>query len=104
MKQWIAFMEQRFLPIADKIGSQHHIVSIQNAFMTMMPLMIMGAFATTINSLPIPIFQTFMNELFGGDSWKAFGVGIWNGSFAIIALGISFLISMNQPYLDYLLF
>ena len=95
MKHFMNFMEQKFVPVASKIGAQRHLVAIRDSFMVMMPLMILGALATMINNLPIPIFQTFMNNLFHGEAWKQFGGGIWNGTFAILSVGISFLLAYN---------
>ena len=100
MKSFIAFMEKHFLPVASKVGNQRHLVAIRDAFAYTMPLMIVGAFAVLINNLPIPGFQEFMNGVFSqkmGDSyvWTLLGGNIWNGSFAILSIFISFLVAHN---------
>ena len=95
MKHFMNFMEQKFVPIAAKIGAQRHLVAIRDSFMVMMPLMILGALATMINNLPIPAFQTLMNNIFHGEAWKQFGGGVWNGTFAILSVGISFLLAYH---------
>lgn len=95
MKKFMNFMEQKFVPIAAKIGAQRHLVAIRDSFMVMMPLMILGALAVMINNLPIPFFQNFMNQVFHGEAWKGFGGGIWNATFAILSVCISFLVAYH---------
>lgn len=86
MKKFTEFMEKYFLPIANKLGNQRHLVAIRDAFVISMPLMILGSFGTLINTLPIPAYQNFMNNVFGEDKWTAFGNGLNNGTFGILAL------------------
>lgn len=100
MKSFIAFMEKYFLPIATKVGNQRHLVAIRDAFAYTMPLMILGAFAVLVNNLPIPGFQNLMNHVFSekvGDAyiWTMLGGNIWNGTFAILSILISFLVAYN---------
>lgn len=95
MDGFVKFMEAKFIPVASKIGAQRHLVAIRDSFMVTMPLMILGALAVMINNLPIPIFQDFMNNIFGGEAWKGFGGSVWNGTFAIISVAIAFLVAYN---------
>jgi PTS system cellobiose-specific IIC component len=100
MHGFIAFMEKYFLPTATKIGNQRHLVAIRDAFAYTMPLMILGAFAVLVNNLPIPGFQAMMNSVFSqkvGESyiWTMLGGNIWNGTFAVLAIMIAFLVSYN---------
>lgn len=100
MQKFIDFMEKHFLPIATKIGNQRHLVAIRDAFAVTMPLMILGAFAVLINNLPIPGWTDFMNSVFsekvgGAFIWTKLGGNIWNGTFAVLGLMISFLVAYN---------
>lgn len=63
-------MEEKFVPVASKIGAQRHLVAIRDSFMVTMPLMILGALAVMINNLPIPGYQEFMNGVFGEGVWQ----------------------------------
>ena len=65
MDGFINFMEKYFIPPASKIAAQRHLVAIRDAFIVTMPLMILGSLAILINNLPIPMYQTFMNNTFG---------------------------------------
>ncbi len=69
-----------------------------------MPLMILGAFATLINNLPIPAYINFMNSVFsktvgkGAEKayiWTKFGGNAWSGTFAILSVFIVFLVAYN---------
>lgn len=95
MEKFVGFMERKFIPIASKIGAQRHLVAIRDSFMVSMPLMILGALAVMINNLPIPGFQNIMNSIFGGESWKGFGLAAWNGTFGILSILITFLIGYH---------
>lgn len=100
MDKFIEKLETKLVPIASKLGNQKHLLAIRDAFIVIMPLMIIGAFAVAINNMPIPAFQSFMDKVFpfmNGDQpiWKNLGGNIWSGSFAIISLFMSFLVAYN---------
>lgn len=95
MDSFVVFMEEKFVPVASKIGAQRHLVAIRDSFMVTMPLMILGALAVMINNLPIPGYQEFMNGVFGEGVWQGLGGSIWNGTFAILSVMIAFLLAYN---------
>ena len=45
------FLEEKFVPLAAKIGSQRHLVAIRDAFVVIMPVTIVGAIAVLINNI-----------------------------------------------------
>jgi PTS system cellobiose-specific IIC component len=94
MKNLIKFMDKYFVPIAAKIGSQRHLVAIRDGFVAIMPLILVGSFAVLINGFPWKGFQNFMTGVFG-PSWTSLGGNLWNGSFAIMSLLVSFTIAYN---------
>ncbi len=94
MNNIINFLERRFVPVAGRIGSQRHLVSIRDGFIAIMPLIMAGSIAVLINNFPIPAFQDLMTGIFG-DSWKSFGGNIWNGTFAIMSLILVFTIAYS---------
>lgn len=83
----------KFIEIAGRIGAQRHLVAIRDGFVAIMPLMILGSFATLLNNLPIKAYQSFMESVFGSDAWKGFGGALWNGTFAIVSLLVAFTIA-----------
>lgn len=94
MNKIIQFLEKYFVPIAGKIGSQRHLVAIRDGFVAIMPLILLGSFATLINGLPFEWYQNFMVDVFG-KGWTDLGGNIWKGSFAILSLLVSIGISYN---------
>ena len=56
MDGFVQFMEEKFVPVASKIGAQRHLVAIRDALMVTMPMMILGALAVMFNNLPIDAF------------------------------------------------
>lgn len=95
MNGFIDFMEKHFIPRASKIGAQRHLVAIRDSFIVTMPLMILGSLVLLINNLPIPAYQSFMNNIFGEELWKSFGGNVWNGTFGILSVLIAFLVAHN---------
>ncbi len=93
MNRIIQALEKYFVPVAGKIGAQRHLVAIRDGFVAVMPLILLGSIAVLINNLPIGVFQTFMNSVFG-ETCKGLGGNIWTGSFAII----SFLVAIGVSY------
>ena len=45
------FLEEKFVPLAARIGSQRHLVAIRDAFVVIMPVTIVGAIAVLINNI-----------------------------------------------------
>ncbi|MFC0233273.1 PTS sugar transporter subunit IIC [Vagococcus entomophilus] len=100
MDTFVQWMEKYFMPKASVVAAQRHLVAIRDAFVVTMPLMILGALAVLINSLPIPGFLNLMDKLFpmlvnDAPIWRSFGGNIWNGTFAIFSVLISFLVAYN---------
>lgn len=77
-----------------KINDQRYFYSIRTAFVSTMPIMLAGAYATVINNLPIPPYQDFMAHVFGED-WRLFGQLVFNATMQIITLLVVFSICLN---------
>lgn len=92
MSKVMQLMEEKFMPIAGRIGSQRHLVAVRDGFVAIMPLIIVGSLAILINNFPSEAFQNFMLSLFG-EQWKTVGGNVWNGSFAILGLLVAASIS-----------
>ena len=87
-------MENYFVPIASKIGSQRHLVAIRDGFATLTPVIMAGAFATLFNNLGFEPYQNFMNWLLPA-GWKNFGGDIWTASFGIMSILVVFSVSYH---------
>ena len=94
MNKFFEWMEEHFIPIAAKIGSQRHLVAIRDGFATLTPLIMAGAFATLFNNLGFEFYQNFMNWLLPAN-WKNFGGDIWNASFGLMSILVVFSISYH---------
>lgn len=86
MGKIIQFLEKYFVPIAGRFGSQRHLVAVRDGFVSITPLILVGALAVLINSFPIDAYQQAMAAMFGGDAWKSFGGNLWTGTFAVMSL------------------
>ncbi|MEG0473541.1 MAG: PTS sugar transporter subunit IIC [Solibacillus sp.] len=89
------FLEEKFVPVAARIGNQRHLIAIRDGFIAIMPLTIAGSLAVLVNNLPIEMYQNIMNSIFGDGNWKQFGGNIWNASFAMLSILLAFTIAYN---------
>lgn len=87
-------LENKFVPLASKFGSQRHLLAIRDAFISIMPLAIIGSLSILVNNFPISSYQAYMLSLFGS-KWASFSNYIYSGTFAIMSLLIVFSISYN---------
>lgn len=68
--------------ILRKLNLQKHLYSIRTAYISIMPIMIIGAYAVVINNLPISSYQVFMEGFFG-PHWQDFGALAFNSTIQI---------------------
>lgn len=52
MDKFIAFMEDKIAPVANKLARQKYLQALQNSFMAMIPFFTIGSFALIIISPP----------------------------------------------------
>jgi cellobiose PTS system EIIC component len=79
------FFEEKFLPIASKIGNQRHLLALRDGIMFAMPLMIIGSIFITLAWLEVEKYQNFMASIFG-DNWSAFGDVVYNATLGILTI------------------
>lgn len=98
------FLEEKFVPLAAKIGSQKHLACIRDSFTTMMPLTIAGAvgvlfacigslFAET--GLNMPAVQAGYEGFINSTGLSAVFGAMNSGTISMIAIIISGLLSYN---------
>lgn len=89
MNRFMNWMDEKFVPIAGKIGSQRHLSAIKNGFFGIMPIVLAGSFAVLLNNTlgawiePIGKILTPING------------NVWWGTFAMLALLATFSIAFN---------
>lgn len=104
MEKFIKWMEKHFVPVAAKIGSQRHLVSIRDGFIALMPLVMAGSFAVLLNNVflkadaLIPGWlkldaQTNGYLKFTGKYLVPLMGNIWWGTFAVLSLVLVFTIA-----------
>ncbi|MDD2971157.1 MAG: PTS transporter subunit EIIC [Lachnospiraceae bacterium] len=79
------FIEEKFLPIAARIGNERHLLALRDGIVMVMPLLILGAFAMIIAEFPFQPYLDFMAKIFG-ENWLAFEGVIMNATYNIVAL------------------
>jgi PTS system cellobiose-specific IIC component len=104
MSGFVTFLEEKFVPIAAKIGSQKHLLAIRDAFAGLMPLVLVGALAVLLNNVffvPWSLLAGFI----GGDHpfivWAFANLAplfsiMDSGTLSILALGLVFSVGYNR--------
>lgn len=83
MEKLTSWMEEHFVPIAIKIGSQKHLVAIRDAFISIMPITMAGSVAVLLNALvrvsPLNLVQMALPMHLVGllVSMETFGLEHW---------------------------
>ncbi len=109
MEKLINFLEEKFVPVAQKIGSQRHLAAVRDGFVALMPLVIAGSMAVLLNSVLFKdtagggLIATWFNINAETNAlWAFFGNqlvpimnNIWWGTFAMLALVLSFTIGYS---------
>ncbi|KOP72463.1 PTS lactose transporter subunit IIC [Lysinibacillus sp. FJAT-14745] len=89
------FLEEKFVPVAARVGNQRHLVAIRDGFITIMPLTIVGSLAVLVNNLPIKFYQNALDAIWKHETWTQWGGNVWGATFGIISLLLAFTISYN---------
>lgn len=94
MNGFLNWMEEHFMPFAAKVGNQQHLVAIRDAFISIMPITMVGSIAVLLNVF----FRDLPNTWFGeGNSFVAtmqplinVNGNVYFGSIVILSLAFSF--------------
>ena len=100
MEKFTAFMDKYILPYATKLGAQRHLVAVRDAFIAMIPLTIIGSFATLINNMPFKALSNFLAENTFGQQIKTINGDIWWETRAIMALLLVICVAYNLAKSD----
>ncbi|MDR1131540.1 MAG: PTS transporter subunit EIIC, partial [Oscillospiraceae bacterium] len=79
------FMEEKFIPVAARIGGQRHLLALRDGIVMVMPLLIIGAFSMIIGEFPIEAVTNFLASVFG-ENWNAFEGVIMTATYSIAAI------------------
>ena len=89
------FMDEKFIPLAARIGSQRHLMALRDGIVMIMPLLILGSFAMVIIDFPIQAWIDLMIRT--GWSWDDGGHIniIMDATFGIMSLIATFGVAMS---------
>lgn len=99
MSKIMSMIEEKIMPIAEKVAENKYLLAIRDGFMLTMPLLIIGAISLLFAYLPIPGYEGFMAGLFGED-WSSFFTSISRSSMSVMTIFVIFGIS-NSLSLKY---
>lgn len=79
------FLEEKFMPVAAKVGGQKHVQAVRDGLVLSMPLTIAGSIFLILAFLPISGYDEFMKGIFG-DGWMGKVLYPVRGTFDIMAI------------------
>lgn len=71
MSKKMDLIEEKVMPVADKIANNRFLLAIRDGFALAMPMLIIGAMSCLIANFPIKGFANFMARVFG-PGWTTF--------------------------------
>lgn len=98
MNSLIKLIEDKFVPVASKIGAQKHLLAIRDSFASLMPLIMAGAIAVLLNNVffvPWGLLAKFIGAESSFIVWSNTYIAplfsaIDAGSLSILAMGLCF--------------
>ncbi len=103
MNKFTEFMESHFLPVANKLNTIKGLIAVRDAFMQILPLILVGSIITMVN---VVVFNSggFIGQFLVGiwpniNSAQAVLSPVLTGSMDIMSLFIVFLIARNMSEL-----
>ncbi|HEP1898849.1 TPA: PTS sugar transporter subunit IIC [Kluyvera cryocrescens] len=80
-----SLLEQKMLPLAEKISSNIYLTALKNAFIALIPFLIVGSFFLLLTNFPISGYNEFMTSLLGKGTLDKLNYGI-NASYGLMTL------------------
>ncbi|MGL5541405.1 MAG: PTS sugar transporter subunit IIC [Erysipelotrichaceae bacterium] len=104
MNGLMSFLEEKFIPIAGRIGAQKHLVAIRDSFAALMPLIMAGAIAVLLNNVffvPWSLLANFIGAEHPFIVWANANIAplfstMESGTLSILALGLVFALGYNR--------
>lgn len=78
-------LEKKMLPLAEKISSNIYLTALKNAFIALIPFLIVGSFFLLLTNFPISGYNAFMTSLLGKGTLDKLNYGI-NASYGLMTL------------------
>ena len=89
-----SWMEEKFVTVAAKIGSQKHLVAIRDAFISIMPITMAGSIAVLLNAIVRDLPAKFeLNGITEAFQWLiGINGNVWWGTLATLSMVFAFAI------------
>ncbi|WP_339232913.1 PTS cellobiose transporter subunit IIC [Geobacillus sp. FSL W8-0032] len=89
MNTFMRFLDEKFMPVAARVGEQRHLQAIRDGIIMTVPLVIIGSLFLIIAFLPIKGYESFMSSLFGGN-WQKNLLYPVGATFDLLAIFVAF--------------
>ena len=93
MEKILEFLEEKIMPVANKLGQQRHLLAIRDGFLSMIALTMVASIATLINNIPIDAVKKFLTETSFGQQVYTLCQNISWGAFSFMSIFACFAIA-----------
>ncbi len=94
MEKMQKILEEKVMPVGEKIASNRYLQAIKNSFIMFTPFLIVGSIFILVSNFPSAGYQDFMMQIFG-ENWGSVIEIPFNASYAFMALFLTFLVGYN---------
>ncbi len=94
MEKMQKILEEKVMPVGEKIASNRYLQAIKNSFIMFTPFLIVGSIFLLVSNFPSAGYQDFMMKIFG-ENWGSVIEIPFNASYAFMALFLTFLVGYN---------
>ncbi len=94
MEKMQKILEEKVMPVGEKIASNRYLQAIKNSFIMFTPFLIVGSIFLLVSNFPSAGYQDLMMKIFG-ENWGSIIEIPFNASYAFMALFLTFLVGYN---------
>lgn len=80
-----SMLEQRMLPLAEKISNNIYLSALKNSFISLIPFLIVGSFFLLLTNFPVQGYNAFMSSWLGAGTLEKLNYGI-DASYGLMTL------------------
>ncbi|BBS93621.1 MULTISPECIES: PTS sugar transporter subunit IIC [unclassified Klebsiella] len=92
-----SLLEQKMLPLAERISANIYLTALKNAFIALIPFLIVGSFFLLLTNFPIAGYNELMTSLLGKGTLDKLNYGI-NASYGLMTLLV--IITFSKELVD----
>ncbi len=95
MKKFIKFIEEKFMPLANKIASNDILNAIRHSMMGLVPFFMIGSFFLVAAYIPVKGYTEFLNSTFGEGVFQSIVTSVSGATINMMGLFVLIAVAYN---------